>query len=121
MCSGQVVVELDNGVAVTGSTVGAPAMLDANCASTAGGERIYVFVLGSTADVTVSTDLPGTTFDVIPYVREDCEDSATEVGCSDDGAGDDIALTALPAGTYFVILDSHSPSNEGDFELRVDW
>jgi hypothetical protein len=120
-CNGQTVPLLTNGVSVVGSTLQAPAQLEGNCASTTGGELVYAFVLPMTADVTVTTELAGTSYDSIPYVREICDDGTTELACEDVGAGDTLVLPALPAGTYYVIVDSHSTSNEGNFEVMVSW
>jgi hypothetical protein len=120
-CNGDVVPLLTNGASVTGNTVMAPTQLAAVCAGTTGGERVFAFVLANGADVTVTTELPGTNYDVVQYVREVCEDSTTELSCDDPGAGDTHVLPALPAGTYFVIVDSHSTTQEGDFELMVSW
>jgi hypothetical protein len=113
---------LANGQIVTGSTLQAPTNFEGSCAGTTGGEIVYAFELPATADVLVDTTLAGTNYDTVLHVRVDsCEDAANEVGCLDRGVGDDLELPALPAGTYFVIVDSHTVSNEGNFELMVSW
>lgn len=121
-CNGQVVPELSNGQIVTGSTLQAPTDFEGGCAETTGGEIVYAFQLSATSDVLVDTTLPGTNYDTVLHVREGaCEDATNEVGCLDRGVGDDLMLPALPAGTYYVIVDSHTISNEGNFELQVSW
>jgi len=121
MCNGEVVPELASGMTVAGSTAGAETQLEATCTGTTGGERVYALVLPASADVVVTTDLAGTTFDAVLHIREVCEDVATEVACDDVGNGDTITLPGLAAGTYFVIVDSHSTTGEGDFELLATW
>lgn len=120
-CNGQVVPVLSSGVTVAGSTTGAPAMLDATCIAAAGGERVYAMVLPSTAEVVVTNDLPGTMYDTVMYVRSVCDDATTEIACDDPGQGDTHTIPGLAAGTYFVIVDTHAPGQEGDFELRATW
>jgi hypothetical protein len=121
MCNGLVVTQLTSGVQVGGSTLQAPSQLEAGCASTTGGEAVYAMVLSTSASVVVTTDLPPTNYDTILYVRSVCESVATELGCDDVGAGDTVSLPNLPAGTYFVIVDSHTISGEGDFGLLATW
>jgi hypothetical protein len=121
MCFGETVPVLANGVAVLGSTLQAPGQLEGACASTTGGEAVFALILTATADVTVTTELAGTTYDTVLHVRQDCTDRTSEVGCLDGGSGDTLVLPALPAGTYFVVVDSHSIANEGNFELETSW
>lgn len=121
-CNGQSVPELNNGEVVTGSTLQAPTDFEGGCAETTGGEIVYAFELAATADVLVDTTLPGTNYDTVLHVRQGaCEDATSEVGCLDRGVGDDLNLPGLPAGTYFVIVDSHTIANEGNFELMISW
>ena len=75
-------------------------------------------MLSSGANVDITTELAGTNYDSIPYIRGVCESVATEVGCDDV---DDTFTVALGPGTYFVIVDSHTINQEGDFELLVSW
>lgn len=121
VCNAMVPPMLDNGVTVSGSTNSAPTQLDAGCAGTTGGERVYYIDVPAGANVVLTNDLPGTTYDTILYVRTVCEDPGTELACDDPAVGDTIMFTAPTAGVYFVIVDSHTPTNEGDFELLVTW
>ncbi|HEV8324018.1 MAG TPA: hypothetical protein VG389_20545, partial [Myxococcota bacterium] len=76
-----------------------------------GPEDVYVFTLGYTADVTVTTNLPGTTMDTGIYVRSVCDDTTTELACNDNDptvpftTASRIDLPGLGAGDYFVFVD----------------
>ncbi|HEV8321373.1 MAG TPA: pre-peptidase C-terminal domain-containing protein [Myxococcota bacterium] len=77
------------------------------------GEAVFQLDLPETADLTVSTDNPGTDMDTYLYVRgADCT-SGPELACNDDimlgGAVpnlfSEVTLAAMPPGTYFIIVD----------------
>jgi hypothetical protein len=108
-----------------GTTVGAPAALTstttASCPATGGPEVAFRLVLGQATDLLLSLDHPGTSagWDPVLYVRS-ASCIGTQVGCNDDAGGSlrsELVLSAVPAGTYFVFVDSAGSS--GDFELHV--
>lgn len=109
----------------TGTTASAPAALSAqstaSCPTTPGPEVAFRLVTTVTKDLLLSLDSAGTEADWDPvlYVRSTtCV--GTQVGCNDDGDGtlkSKLTLAALPAGTYFVFVDSAGSS--GAFELTV--
>jgi hypothetical protein len=82
--------------------------------SSTGYDAWFRFTLTATRTVTLST--AGTSYYNVLYVRSgSC--TGTEVGCY-YGYTSDLVLT-LSAGTYYVILDSYSPSYTGDYVLTV--
>ncbi len=73
--------------------------------------------------LTLSTALPGTTFDTTVYVLSGCPSSSVDAyACSDDAAGQlgasEAVLTDLPAGDYLVVIDSFDAVG-GNFELKA--
>ncbi len=75
----------------------------------AGAEAYLTFTLTAPSDVFVTTHGTGAR-DTVIYVRE-CSCGGTERGCNDDADGlttSALQLTALPAGTYNVIVDTEA-------------
>jgi hypothetical protein len=66
-------------------------------------------------------DSEGTQFDSVLYVRSGtC--SGPEVGSNDDSLGrrtSRLVLAALPAGTYYAILDGKTVADRGDYVLSI--
>lgn len=119
---GVVEVEIAIGETHTGTTVGGGAELGAGCTESAGAEVVHRLVLGD-ADVpvtlTATSDLDGTGYDAVLYVRRACDDAETELGCDDAGSnGDTVTFDAAEAGVYYVIVDSHD-GGSGSYELVV--
>ncbi len=114
------------GVAIIGSTVGGPELLDATCIATIGPERTFRLTLAAAdvpATVTVSTDFAATNYDDILMVRSTCTDDATEIRCTDGGGpngfGEDVTFDAMNPGVFYIVVDSHDDARTGDFELLV--
>ena len=101
---------------VTGTTVGAGSSYEASCVTSTSSEVVYSFTLTETSSVTFSTG--GSTFDTVLYLRSDCDDSADEIACDDDGDGglQSYIETVLDPGTYSVFVDGFG-SNDGDYIL----
>jgi hypothetical protein len=93
-----------------GVTGGMSTVPSTGCQGTATGpENVYTLTLTAPTGVVLSTEGTNTSFDTIVSVRRTCADVMTQVACDDDG-GDmpstsSIVRTALPAGTYSVIVD----------------
>lgn len=73
--------------------------------------------------LTLSTALPGTTFDTTLYVLPGCPSASVDAyACVDDAAGQqgasEVVLTDLPAGDYLVVVDSFDTAG-GSFELKA--
>ncbi len=119
--AGAQIAALTPGVSATGSTVGQASGTSGGgmCGGTQAGEDIYTFTLDERADVTVTTVLPGTSFDTVLYVRTDCTDLATTLGCESAGMlGDTVELVDVPPGAYFAIVDGRA-SASGSYEVRL--
>lgn len=114
-------VEIQAGVATTGTTVGGVQVFVGSCNETAGVEVAHRLVLAADAvpaTVNATTDLPGTGYDAVLYARSACTDAASELACSDAGQGDTIEFAVTEPGEYFFIVDSHN-GGSGNYELLV--
>jgi hypothetical protein len=109
------------GTQITGDTSTSTDRFQATCAGGANSpDVIYRLVLRRRSAVTITSEQTG--WDGAIYVRGDCTDMNTELGCSDD-AGDNrhsMLTTELEAGTYYVFVDGYSSGNSGPFTLDVD-
>ena len=107
---------------VTAQTINTSNDYVSNCSADAE-DVAYKFTLTAARDVSlVSTGAS----DRRPtlYVRLDCADSFTDVpnGCGSSSVGDPTArlnLVNLPAGTYFVVLDTGLNSTPGPLSLSI--
>ncbi len=74
------------------------------------------------AELTLTTDLPGTAFDTALYVVKDYAGSVpTVLGCNDDGPASPtstLTLRDLVAGDYLIVVDSFT-ARAGNFEVRI--
>lgn len=107
---------------VTAQTINTNNDYVSNCSADAE-DVAYKFTLTAPRDVSLvstgSADRRPTL-----YVRLDCGDSLTEVpnGCGSSAVGDPTArlnLVNLPAGTYFVVLDTGLNSTPGPLSLSI--
>ncbi|HEV8321965.1 MAG TPA: hypothetical protein VG389_10150, partial [Myxococcota bacterium] len=102
---------------VTGSFVG-------SCTAgftTSGGEDVVIFTMTTTAAVTLTTNLAGTTFDTGIYLRSLCDDTTSEIACNDNAPGSfsgSTIVTTLGPGTYFLFVDGLNGA-AGSYELDV--
>jgi len=77
-------------------------------------------VTAPAAELWLSTNGPGTTFDTVMSLHEDCG-AAAPILCGDDseaGGYSELVLTNVAPGDYLVVVDSYSPEG-GAFELHV--
>jgi hypothetical protein len=109
------------GQQVRADTSGSTDRFQASCA---GGARspdlIYRLQIRRRSLVRISSEQTG--WDGAIYLRRDCLDAVTELGCNDD-AGDNrhsLVQTILEPGTYFVFVDGYAQGNQGPFTLDVD-
>ena len=89
-----------------------------SCGGT-GAEAVYTLSIAGDSPLCLSTE--GSNIDTVLYVRTDCGDSSSEVGCNDDYVGLDSSLTldALGNVTYYVFVDSYGQSGEYTLDLSV--
>jgi hypothetical protein len=112
-------IDLQLGTSHLGNTIDSPAVDAGLCTDTSGPEVFHRLVLGEgdvPATVRVTTALGGTNYDAVLYARSDCEQAETELACNDDGDGDTITFTAETAGSYYLIVDSHT-GGAGNYEI----
>jgi hypothetical protein len=81
-------------------------------------DKVFQLTLAAQSAITISTNNAGTNFPVVLYVRD--ADCRTYAGCFGDfgGIGEPaLSGTAVPAGTYFIIVDGINGS--GTVQLTV--
>ncbi|MEO8843982.1 MAG: hypothetical protein ABI591_27940 [Kofleriaceae bacterium] len=93
-----------------------------------GGEQVYELRIMNPKVVTATTDLGGTNFDTVLYVRPaDCIPAAGELTCNDDFMGStqtgssSLAISLATPGVYYLVVDSHDAGTGGNFEMQVDF
>ena len=111
---------------VSGSTMGMSA--DADYSGTCGGggsagDVVYEIDLPAGAvGLQISTEHPGTNYDTLIYVRDDCDEILSELGCDNDSGTGTVSMLriemAFAAGTYFVFIDGNGAS--GMYEASID-
>ncbi len=107
------------GVLLAGTSV----ISSATCGG-AGAELAYEIYVEEPVIMVATTDLTGTAFDTILYVRERCGDMTTELGCNDDATPDTRRSTlteALDPGFYYLIVDGDAAGTSGGFNLKVEF
>lgn len=109
------------GTQIEGSTATETDHFQATCAGGATSpDRVYRLVLRRRSTVRISSEQ--TEWDGAIYIRSDCTDATTELGCNDD-AGDNrhsMIETELEAGTYYVFMDGFSSGSSGAYTLDVE-
>ena len=109
------------GMQVSANTTSSTDRFQATCAAGArSADQIYRLVIRRRSMVRIASEQAD--FDGALYLRRDCMDAVTELGCNDD-AGDNrhsIIETVLEPGTYFVFVDGFAESNQGAYTLDVD-
>lgn len=101
-----------------GTTRGSSSLFRGTCGG-AGPEAIYRLTLGSRSHVVIRSQQA---FLGVVYVRRDCADWRSELGCSDmDEGHDDRSLVdlTLDSGAYTIFVDGEASTNQGTFTLDV--
>ena len=75
-----------------------------------GPERAFAFTLAERS--LYSFDLTGESVDGVLFLRSDCRDAASEIGC-DDGLDADHLSGELEAGTYYLFADAYAAVAQG--------
>ena len=108
---------------VTHSTANLTADHTGSCAASSAGAKDAVVQVIPDVDGLMSLNLGGaaeTPFDSVLYVRQDCTNETTELGCHDaynDGA-ETLELEVQAGQTYYVFVDGYL-SQHGPFTLHV--
>jgi len=110
--------------AASGTTVGAMHDLTGACGTgtvTTALDVVYTFTLTAASDVSIVVT-PETGFDAVLYVRGSmgmaCDVAGGEIDCADGFTTDTLALTALPPGTYYIVVDGYS-GDTGAYTLSL--
>ncbi len=111
-----VAMATNNGDTTSGTTT-----LDGSCNDVGAGEEIFSYTAAVTGvlDLTVQSAT-----DHVIYVRTDCSDAQSELGCVDAviGGADETASLVIQAGEQiFIVVDAFEPGEEGPFTLLVDF
>lgn len=88
-----------------------------------GQEHVYVYTATAPEALVITTDFAETTFDTVLYVRGDCDDSSTELGCNDDNGANErstMTIDRVEPGSYFIVLDGATTGASGDYRLEVE-
>ncbi len=112
----------DTGMLTTAST----SMLTTSCGGGGGAPAIgYVFHLGQPKVVIASTDNVDTTVDSVLDLRSAmCDEPSAHLACQDDVSTTNKRSTLvreLQPGTYYLIVQSSSPTETGTYGLVVDF
>lgn len=86
------------------------------------GPEVYFALELDAADLPadVTFDALQTNYDLVLRVRQGiCDDQVAEFICEDPNEGDIETRTISVPGTYFVLIDSHTNNQTGQFELTV--
>ncbi len=117
-CELDMMRDLSLGEVVSGSSMGAPMDLRGRCAGN-GPEVVYRFIAPDDGDYCVTS--AGSEYDTVLYVRSQCFQPDSELGCNDDF--NNIAATLSLRGEmgieYFIILDSFRDEG-GDYTLTIN-
>jgi hypothetical protein len=116
------------GTPVTTTLPAGPDLFKACAGETGGPEKIFSFTTTATSDVLFTTDFPETTVDTVVYTSSNCAQPLAINACNDDRnfelgqLGSRGIARDLPAGTYFLIVDSWASSAQlgtGRVKLQV--
>lgn len=96
-------------------------LISNGCGGT-GEEHVYVYEPTVAQTLIITTDFPETEVDTVVYIRSDCRQTATELGCNDD---DGLSVSTLPIarvepGTYYIVVDTASTTQLGNYHLQVN-
>jgi cysteine-rich repeat protein len=107
------------GTTVSGSTTGQPNHLSGGgtCGGSSSGEDVYVVTVPAKSDLTATTNLAGTSFNTVLYVRATC--GGANLACASAGMlGDTATVQNLAPGIYWVVVDGFGGAN-GNYQLLV--
>jgi len=118
---------LTSGRTVDGTTIGAGDRFTPSCTATdtgaSGPDRVFKFVLNAPAEVRLVLVAPG--FDGVVALRRACGEgsggpSLPDLGCEaeTDGSHRVVFERGLEAGTYWVVVDGRSASDQGPFTIE---
>ena len=88
-----------------------------------GAEVVHVYTSPGFADVIFTTEDDVTDFDTVIYVRTDCADEGSEVGCNDDSGPDQRSTVEVrnvqPGQPLFAFVDAVSSDRRGQYALTA--
>jgi hypothetical protein len=83
-------------------------------------DRVYRWTPTQTGSYTISTD--GSDFDTILAVYEECDASAADIECDDDGGAgsqSSITMNAQAFETYYVLVSGYKTEAAGNYTLNI--
>jgi cysteine-rich repeat protein len=105
-----------------GTTLAASPSAENGSCTGGGPEAVYKLVLASAADVSLRVAPDTADLDLGLYLRASPCAGGAEIACADSnvgGYGEALDLPALPAGTYYVVVDGFSATDAGPFGLEI--
>ncbi|MFO0592434.1 MAG: hypothetical protein U0441_33130 [Polyangiaceae bacterium] len=123
LCPGQdVTLALDSKVDLPGTLQGATDDYTTNCADSSpdpgNPDVVYQLTIADAATVTISIDATGFV-PALSFRKQECSQRLGGDLCLDLGTGTVSKTLGLPAGTYWVVVDS-ADGNVGDFNISFD-
>ncbi len=108
----------------TSTTTGATSLFSKECAEDTdytlnGAEKVYSIHLDTEKDLTIVAT-PNTTWDISVTIRQYCDYTFMCVGIDNAFSGSaETLLVHVPAGDFFIVVDSYSSSQSGSYTLSV--
>jgi large repetitive protein len=106
----------------TGTLVVGSSHLSSPTCGGGGAEIAYAVTVGAPTTLVATTAVAGTGADTVLYLRSDCVDYQTEVGCNDNassGSGGSTLTADVGPGTYYLVVDGQAATTGGNFNLEV--
>jgi hypothetical protein len=110
---------LGGSATLSASTQGKAGDYEGSCSSATGqsADTVHSLVLGQALGLSVSLDFEGTPWAAVYILADDCQ---TEVFCAAASSGALLqTVTVLPAGSYFVVVDSAFAGDAAAYTLKL--
>lgn len=111
----------DDVLSFSGDTAAAPDAQRGTCGSFGGYDIAFVYT--PAADGLLVVDTEGSHFDTVVFARSSCGDTATQIGCDDDGGtgtGPSRMSILVAHGTpVFLFVDGYDDGDHGAFTLNT--
>jgi len=104
-----------------GDIDGEPSVLVPSCTPTSGREQVFAVTAIVDGDLTASLYPSG--FDGVIYIRTTCDDASSEIACVNakgSGQAENATISATAGTTYFVVVESTSPTASGFYDVQID-
>jgi hypothetical protein len=107
------------GDSVTGTTTSRHHDDDASCSESLGADVVYRLSIIERRNVIITLSAG---FDSVLYVRQDCFDRASELGCADEhasGLQEVLTFDSMEPGEYLIFIDGRRWEDFGTFQIQI--